>query len=298
VRTNPDYYRKQFAKIGNAADFTFTFNLWAGLLGSIWFAARSLWHWGLPFLILETFAIVQIVRGFFGDLSTEAWQRIAQIEGTLDLRRQQLESAIENNTDKIDVYQRTVESLENAIGGIRLEAEQLEGTGIWIAGGGIAALLVIKVVQAVIANTLLEKRFSDWLSDSKIVSGMALKHILLGAFFVVIIVVATVTHYSFPGVFPWLIDFPTKPEIRLSSIAWVEKFFVLAVANGDAFFDAISYGIRLMLDGLEVIFVETPWMVIASIVILFFFSKSKFQFDKVSSKTFSPFFPMKTIKFL
>ena len=77
VRTNPDYYRKQFAKIGNAADFTFTFNLWAGLLGSIWFAARSLWHWGLPFLILETFAIVQIVRGFFGDLSTEAWQRIA-----------------------------------------------------------------------------------------------------------------------------------------------------------------------------------------------------------------------------
>jgi len=268
VRTNPDYYRKQFAKIGNAADFTFTFNLWAGLLGSIWFAARSLWHWGLPFLILETFAIVQIVRGFFGDLSTEAWQRIAQIEGTLDLRRQQLESAIENNTDKIDVYQRTVESLENAIGGIRLEAEQLEGTGIWIAGGGIAALLVIKVVQAVIANTLLEKRFSDWLSDSKIVSGMALKHILLGAFFVVIIVVATVTHYSFPGVFPWLIDFPTKPEIRLSSIAWVEKFFVLAVANGDAFFDAISYGIRLMLDGLEVIFVETPWMVIASFIIL------------------------------
>ena len=131
-----------------------------------------------------------------------------------------------------------------------------------------SALLVIKAVQAVIANTLLEKRFSDWLSDSGIVSGMAVKHVFLGAFFVVVILVATVTHYSFPGAYPWLIDFPTQPEIRLSSIAWVEKFFALAVENGDAFFDAITYGIRLMLDGLEVVFVETPWMVIASVIIL------------------------------
>ena len=34
------------------------------------------------------------------------------------------------------------------------------------------------------------------------------------------------------------------------------------------------------------------------LVILFFFSKSKSQFIKVSSKIFSPFFPMNTIKFL
>jgi glycine betaine/proline transport system permease protein len=82
------------------------------------------------------------------------------------------------------------------------------------------------------------------------------------------ILIATVTHYSFPGAYPWLIDFPTQPEIRLSSIAWVETFFAMAVSNGDAFFDAITYGIRLMLDGLEVIFVDTPWMVIASVIIL------------------------------
>ena len=64
VRTNPGYYRKQFGKIGSASDFAWTFNLWAAVFGSIWFAARSMWNWGLSFLILETFAIVQIVRGF------------------------------------------------------------------------------------------------------------------------------------------------------------------------------------------------------------------------------------------
>ena len=159
VKTSPGYYRAQFAKIGSDSKFVWTTNLWAGILGPIWFSARGLWNWGLTFLILETLAIVQIVRGMFGDLSSEAWERIAKIEGTLELRRQQLAAAIENNTDKIDVYKRTVQSLEDAIGGIRLEAEQLDGTGLVIATVGIIALLVIKIGQAVIANTLLEKRF-------------------------------------------------------------------------------------------------------------------------------------------
>ena len=120
VRTNADYYDQQFTRIGNDSRFVWTCNMWAGIIGPIWFAARGMWNWGLIFLIVETFALVQIVRGLFGDLATEAWGRIASIEGTLELRRQQLTSAIENNTDKIDVYRRTVESLENAIGGIRL----------------------------------------------------------------------------------------------------------------------------------------------------------------------------------
>ena len=268
VTTSPGYYRDQFARIGNEAKFVMTFNFWAGLLGPIWFSTRGMWNWGLTFLIMETFAVVQIVRGLFGDLSSEAWERIARIEGTLELRRQQLASAIENNTDKIDVYRRTVESLEEAIGGIRFEAEQLDGTGMMIATVGIIALIVIKAAQAVVANTLLEKRFSDWLSDTGIVSGMTAGHIALSVCFVVVIMVATVTHYSFPGLYPWLIQFPTEHGIRLTSISWVETFFNFAVSNGEAFFDAITYGIRSVLDFLELIFVDTPWMVIASFIIL------------------------------
>jgi glycine betaine/proline transport system permease protein len=68
--------------------------------------------------------------------------------------------------------------------------------------------------------------------------------------------------------YPWLIEFPTEHGIRLSSIAWVESLFSFAVLNGEAFFDSITYGIRLMLEALEMIFVQTPWMVIASFIIL------------------------------
>ncbi|MGB0847412.1 MAG: ABC transporter permease [Thiolinea sp.] len=268
VRTNPDYYKKQFKKIGNNAGFSWTFNLWAGLLGPIWFCARSMWNWGLSFLILETFAIVQIVRGLFGDLAVDAWARIVKIEGTLALRKQQLAAAIENNTDKVDVYQRTVDGLEKSIGGIRLEAQQLESTGLTLALAGLIALLVIKLVQALLANKLLEKRFSDWLSDPELSRGMTQKHIGLAVGFVAIILLATVTHYSFPGLFPWLIEFPTERGIRLTSIQWVEDFFAFAVKNGEAFFDFITQGIRFVLDGLELILVQTPWMVIAAFIIL------------------------------
>ena len=268
VKTSPGYYREQFARIGSQSKFVPTFNFWAGILGPVWFCARGMWNWGLSFLILETLAVVQIVRGLFGDLSSEAWERIAKIEGTLELRRQQLESAIENNTDKIDVYRRTVESLEDAIGGIRLEAEQLEGTGLMIASVGFVVLIAVKAGQAVIANTVLEKRFSDWLSDPGISIGMTPRHIALSCCFVVVILVATVTHYSFPGLYPWLIEFPTEHGIRLTSIGWVEDFFAFCVTNGETFFDGITYAIRSVLDALEVIFVDTPWMVIASFIIL------------------------------
>lgn len=268
VKTNPEYYRSQFAKIGGDSKFVWTFNSWAGFFGPIWFSARGMWNWGLAFLILETLAAVQIIRGMFGDLAAEAWERIGKIEGTLELRRQQLAAAIESNSDKVDVYRRTVESLEDAIGGIRLEAQQMEDSGLAIALVGILVLLLVKAAQSVVANTLLEKRFSDWLSDPDISTGMTPRDMALSCGFVAVIMIATVIHYSFPGAYPWLIDFPTEHGIRLGSIKGVEEFFAFCVTNGEAFFDAITFAIRSVLDALELIFVQTPWMVIASFIIL------------------------------
>ncbi|MCV2887248.1 ABC transporter permease [Ruegeria aquimaris] len=268
VRTNPDYYVRNFDRIGASARFTPTFNLFAGLFGPIWFGARGLWSWALPFLILEAIALVQIARGLFGDLGADAMARIASIEGTLELRRQQLAAAIESGSDKVDVYTRTVESLEANIGGIRAEAEALAAQGPSIALAGLAILVLAKLAQAIVANTALESRFSDWLSDRTIRFGMPVPQIVFSAVFMALIVAAAMLHYSFPGRFPLLASFPTDPDIRLISIDWVEAFFNWAVLNGEALFDAITYCIRLMLDALEIVFVSTPWIVIASLIIL------------------------------
>ena len=268
VRTSPEYYAEQFDRIGKRSSFTPTFNAMAGIFGPIWFGARGLWSWAVAFLILEAIGYVRIALGLFGDLAAEARERIASIEGTLELRREQLASAIESNSDKVDVYRRTVESLENAIGGIRAEADQLQENGIWIALSGLLLLIAVKAVQSIMANTVLETRFSEWLSDKTIRHGMPLRDMGLSAIFVTTIVGTAMLHYSFPGTFPLLSAFPTIPEIRLTAIEWVESFFTFSVTNGDALFDLITYGIRLMLDALELIFVQTPWIVVASFLIL------------------------------
>ncbi len=268
VRTAPEYYIRNFDRIGASARFTPTFNAMAGLFGPVWVGARGPWTRALPVLILEALALVQMARGLFGDLGAEAMARVASIEGTLELRRQQLAAAIENNSDRVDAFQRTVESLEANIDGFRVEAEAAAAQGPTIALTGLVILLVVKLVQALSANTALEARFSDWLSDRSIRSGMPVQQIVFSGVFMGLIVAAAVIHYSFPGRFPLLTDFPTDPDIRLTSIDGVEAFFNWAVLNGEALFDAITYGIRLVLDALEIVFVRTPWIVIAALIIL------------------------------
>ena len=268
VRTSPDYYIRMFDKIGASSSFTPTINILAGVFGPVWFGARGLWNWALPFLIIETLALVQIARGLFGDLGAEAMARITSIEGTLELRRQQLAAAIESNSERIDAFQRAVDSLEANIGGIRTEADALAATGPAVALTGFVILILAKIAQAVSANSALEARFSDWMSDRTVRSGLPMGQIVFSAVFMALIAFAAMMHYAFPDRFALLSDFPTDPDIRLDSIDRVEAFFNWAVLNGEVLFDAITYVIRLVLDALEVVFVSTPWIVIASLIVL------------------------------
>lgn len=159
VKTNPDYYIKQFQKIGSSAKTVFSFNFFAALLGPVWFGARSLWNYALVFLMLETFAIVQIIRGFFGNVSAAAYEKVAGIEATIVFRQQQLEVAIKNEPEKIEVFERTITSLKEAVESYKLEAKIVEENAIYIAIFGLIVFVVLKLVQGMIANNILEKDF-------------------------------------------------------------------------------------------------------------------------------------------
>ena len=268
VQTNPHYYRAQFNKIGSTARFSWTFNLIAALLGPVWFGMRSLWKWALPFTILETFGVIQIARGLFGDLGAGARERIGQIQGTLNFRYEQLEAAEASGAANADVFRRAITSLENAITGIEAEVAAAEANALSIALFGFGFLFVIKIAEGIIANPALESRFSEWLSNRSLRSGLSPWRTTVSAGFVLLIFAASVVHYAFPGAVPWLADFPTDRGIRTTAIEWVEAFFDFISAKGQNVFESISYGIRVVLDALEVMFVETPWPVIASFIIL------------------------------
>ena len=97
VKTNPEYYIEKFQQIGSKPTFSFSFNLYAAILGPIWFGMRNIWNWALAFLIIETFSVVQIIRGLFGNITADAVQKIEQVQSTIAFRNKQLEAAITNN---------------------------------------------------------------------------------------------------------------------------------------------------------------------------------------------------------
>jgi len=268
VKASQDYYVEEFNKIGNSSKLVFSFNIFACLFGPLWFGIRSIWGYAFTFLILETFFIVQIVRGFFGDVTTAALEKIAGVESTIVFRKKQLEAAIEKAPEKVEMFKRTIQSLEEAVTSYRLEAQVMEANAVYIAIFGIVAITAIKIIQGLIANHVLEKRFSQWLSDKTVSSGLTAFNYIFTVLVALIIVTLTTIHYSFPEMMQFLNKFPTHPEIRLTSISWIETAFKTAVLKGDSFFDGITFGIRTVLDFLELLFLQTPWVVIFSLIVL------------------------------
>jgi len=264
---NPDYYRRQFNRIGNKSDFTWTFNFAAALFGPIWFGLRGLWKWGLPFTIVEAFALAQIGRGIWGDLTAEVASRIQMMELQLNLRRTQLEAAIESNSDKIDAYNRNINGLEEIVQQSQTELIQIEASRIWIIVLGIGLLVAIKIAQGIFANPALETRFSEWLSDRSLKSGVSLVRLLLSGLFVSLVYIASVAHFGTSGDIAFLQAFPTDPGIRLGTIKSIEAIFEYLNTNGEGVFDGISFIIRLVLDFLEAVFTQTPWIIVTSFVV-------------------------------
>ena len=71
----------------------------AAILGPMWFGARNLWGWVLPFMILEIIALIPLGRGLWSDLGYEDLERAKKIEITLEHRREQTSEALAAGSD-------------------------------------------------------------------------------------------------------------------------------------------------------------------------------------------------------
>ena len=262
VGSNADYYERQFQLVGSKSSFTWTFNTAAAVLGPVWYGMRGIWNWSFAFVILEAFACVQIGRGFWGDLAAGERDRLSSVEAQIGLRQDQLDAALKRGDANVDVFERNIQSLQDILSDIQLDIQQAADSRIWIIVLGIGMLLAVKVLQGVLANTLLERRYSEWLSDRTIKSGVPVSRVASSVLFAVPVYVASIIHYTVPGLIPALADFPTDRQIRLVGIEWIEAFFDYIIIAGETFFDAIAYGIRWVLDSLELLLVQSPWIII------------------------------------
>lgn len=266
--TGAEYYQRQFKKIGDNAGRTITFNWITALLGSIWFGMRGLWHWFLPFVAIETFAVVQITRGVGGDLAAPFLQRLVGIEKTLAQRYEQLDAAKIDNPDKVPKFESAIASLERAVAGIKAEAQKAEETAIWLVAAGLITLVLVKIAQGLVANGALQKRFARWRSDRTLKSGLDTAQLMASALLAVLTYVTCALKFGFPAQFEFLSGFPTDPSYQVDTADAIKTWMNAAAIKSEFFFDALSFGIKVILDTLETIFVETPWPVMGGFIIL------------------------------
>ena len=268
VSVNEDYYQQQFQAIGDKRGFTFTWNWAAFLLGSIWFGMRSLWAFFLPFVALETLAVVQLARGIWGDLGAPILTRLPGIEVTLRQRYEQLAEAKKNAPDKVQRFENAIASLERAIEGIKAEAAAANATALQLIFYGALALFIIKIVQAILANSVLQARYAKWLSDRTLGSGLNLQKIGLAVLLTIVTYVICSLKFGFPDQIRELQTFPSDPQTQASVADAIKAWMTNAAISSEWFFDTLVFGIRTVLDTLETIFVETPWPVMAGFIIL------------------------------
>lgn len=268
VGKSAPYYRKAFAYMMQAPGYRFTFNIAAALLGPIWFGARGLWSWFLSFMLLETFAFIQIGTGLFGDLGRESRIRAEKIGETLDLRRQQIEAAEQSGASSLESLKRATESLEGAFSKAQDAAAQADAGGITYIVFGLALLIAVKLLTGAIANWTLEGQFARWRSDATVASGWSVtRSVLASAIFAAIVVMSTI-RFAQPDAFAILSTFPTNRDWRLNVGDGVQTGFDWVKTHGRGFFDSITFGMRTLLDWIEVVLVQTPWPVVGLVIVL------------------------------
>ena len=265
---NDDYYVRQFARLGESANFGLTFNPMAALFGPMWFGARNLWGWVLPFMVLEIIALIPLGRGLWSDLGYDSLERAGKIEVTLEQRREQMGEALAAGSDNAAALEGIVQSLEQAVQDARDAGVAAEERVGWLIATGIALLLLFKAVQGSMANWALEQRFTRWRSDRGLRTGLDPPAALAAVVFVGVSYAATVTQFTVSEPIEFLNVFPTERSYQVNLARNIKEWFGELAIRGEHLFDIVTFGLRSVLNALEVLFVGTPWIVIMGIVIL------------------------------
>ncbi len=268
VEQSSDYYKPTFGYMMEAPGYRFTFNKAAGLLGPIWFGARGLWSWFLTVLLFEVMAYIQIGLGLFGDLGRDFRARADQIAQTLELRKQQIAAAEQSGAASLDALKRAAQSLESALAKAQETAVAADSTGTVYLLVGIVLLLLIKAATASLANWTLEGQFARWRSDRSVAHGWSQTRLLISSVLTGMVVILTTIKFAQPDAISLLNTFPTDRNWRLNVGDGVQAVFDWTKTSGRGFFDTLTFGMRTLLDWIEVVLVDTPWPVVALVVIM------------------------------
>ncbi|MBX2826087.1 MAG: ABC transporter permease subunit [Gammaproteobacteria bacterium] len=286
VVENTSYYERVFARIQGTTGFAFTWNMMAALLGPMWAAARGVWGFFWTFLILELFALVQIGRGLWGDLGADQIARYEKLLANIARREEQAKELIAaGNQADADAKLKIAENLKKVAERTKEQADLASQEAVSILLVGLALIILVKLVEGVYANIAYEKQYLRWRANGSVQSGISKPSAIFGALLLVLIWPLTLYRFTVAdpdnklaaltgGLFGDKIpitEFPVGKEYFAALAKKGDAGFDWLATNFSDVFDGITKAIRTVLDGLEIILIETPWPVVMTVIVVMAF---------------------------
>ena len=264
------YYARTMTRIQSRAGFAATFNWGAAVFGPVWAAARGLWGLFWCFAVLELLALVQLSRGLFADLAVVPLAKAARLEKSYDKMLARVQAALDKGDQaSADAFAAKAAELQAALQKALAQADEAAAAATGLVLFGLLALVLVKVLEGVSANLAYERRYAKWRTDKRVRAGFHWPSAAVGAGFAALVYSLTLYGFTATEPVPSVQTFPAAKTYYPQLAAVIEGAFDRAAADFAFFFAAIAQGIRVLLDGLEVAFVQTPWPVVMTVIAVF-----------------------------
>ena len=274
VGENQEYYSREFDKIQSSTKFPLSWNSKAAIFGPFWGAARGLWGFFWTFIVLEVLALVQLGKGIWGELGADKLARVDTVSAKIDTFMAQYQAALAENSQDAANYLARAENLQKVADRLLGEADVASQSAIIYLIVGVILFVGVRVFQGYYANIKYERQYITWRAEPQMVStGLNWQRVLFSLLMWLAIVPLTLYRFTVariaPMFEPYTQGFPVEKSQFFSPLAiWLEGGFDWLSLHGSGAFDKVVFSVRAVLDGLETIFVDTPWPVVMTVIVV------------------------------
>ena len=240
----------------------------AAVAGPLWGPARGLWGFFWTFIVIELMALVQIGRGLWGDLGAEKAARAEKLTARYQELYEKAQAALQAGEADAQGLITTAGNLKRAAARLAEQADAAAAGATKLLVIGLVALLALRLVQGLYANLAYEKRYLAWRADPLVASGFSWPTFAFGAALWLAVVPLTLYRFTVSKPAEFIMEFPMKKQVFTPVANEMESWFDWLATHGAGVFDGVTASIRAVLDGLEVVLVQTPWPVVMLVIIV------------------------------
>jgi glycine betaine/proline transport system permease protein len=144
----------------------------------------------------------------------------------------------------------------------------LSGPDAVVPTSGLALFIFVRLAQSLAANAAYLRRYERWRIDNRIAGGFGGRPLLAGFALMLAIYPLTIYRFCSTQVVDEIAAFPAATGFARLVAKRINDLFDWMTVEFEAFFDAITAVIRVVLNHIDLILVSTPWPVTGLIILL------------------------------